>query len=70
MTKRNTSNNPLFREIRELEEKALKRESSKTTKSKHRKPCAKKRGSVFLISRREWLESMIQDYALKTGGEQ
>lgn len=70
MAKRNTSNNPLFREIRELEEKALKAGIIENYEIKTSEAMREEAWECFLISRLEWLESMIQDHALKTGGEQ
>jgi hypothetical protein len=70
MAKRNTSNNPLFREIRELEEKALKAGIIENYEIKTSEAMCEEAWECFLISRREWLESMIQDHALKTGGAQ
>lgn len=70
MAKRNTSNNPLFREIRELEEKALKAGIIEKGDIKTSEAMREEAWECFLISRREWLESMIQDHALKTGGAQ
>lgn len=70
MAKRNTSNNPLFREIRELEEKALKAGIIGKDDIKTSEAMREEAWECFLISRREWLESMIQDHALETGGAQ
>ena len=70
MAKRNTSNNPIFREIRELEERALKAGIIENYEIKTSEAMREEAWGCYLVSRKEWLESMIQDYALKTGGAQ
>lgn len=70
MAKRNTSNNPIFREIRELEERALKAGIIENYEIKTSEAMREEAWECYLVSRKEWLESMIQDYALKTGGAQ
>lgn len=70
MAKRNTSNNPLFREIRELEERALKAGIIEKDDIKTSEAMREEAWECYLVGRAEWLESMIQDHALETGGAQ
>ena len=65
MKKRNTSNNPLFRKIRELEEKAIEAgiiEKSDVKTSEARREDA---WDCYLVGRMEWLASMLKDKELE-----
>ena len=65
MKKRNTSNNPLFRKIRELEEKALEAEIIEKAQIKTSEAMREEAWKCYLVSRMEWLESMIKDKELE-----
>lgn len=65
MKKRNTSNNPLFRKIRELEEKALEAGIIEKTQIKTSEAMREEAWECYLVSRMEWLESMIKDKELE-----
>lgn len=66
MKKRNTSNNPLFRKIRELEEKALEAGIIEKAQIKTSKAMREEAWECYLVSRMEWLESMIKDKELES----
>lgn len=65
MKKRNTSNNPLFRKIRELEEKALEAGIIEKAQIKTSEAMREEAWKCYLVSRMEWLESMIKDKELE-----
>ena len=65
MKKRNTSNNPLFRKIRELEEKALEAGIIEKAQIKTSEAMREEAWECYLVSRMEWLESMLKDKALE-----
>lgn len=67
MAKRNTSNNPIFREIRELEEKALKAGIIGKDDIKTSEEMREEAWECYLIGRMEWLEESIRDHELDTG---
>lgn len=63
--KKNTSNNPLFRKIRELEEKALEAGIIEKAQIKTSEAMREEAWECYLVSRMEWLESMIKDKELE-----
>ena len=65
MKKRNTSNNPLFRKIRELEEKALEAGIIEKAQIKTSEAMREEAWVCYLVSRMKWLESMIKDKELE-----
>jgi len=65
MKKRNTSNNPLFCKIRELEEKALEAGIIEKAQIKTSEAMREEAWECYLVSRMEWLESMIKDKELE-----
>ena len=65
MKKRNTSNNPLFRKIRELEEKAIEAGIIEQAQIKTSEAMREEAWECYLVSRMEWLESMIKDKELE-----
>lgn len=69
MAKRNTSNNPLFREIRELEQRALQAGIIEHYEIKTSEAMRYEAWECYLISRKEWLEGIISDHELEAGGE-
>lgn len=70
MTKRNTGNNPLFKRVRECEKIALKAGIIEPYEIHTSAEMREEAWEYYLVGRAEWLESMIQDHALKTGGAQ
>ena len=69
MAKRNTSNNPLFRQIRELEEKALKAGIIGKDDIKTSEAMREEAWEYYLIGRIEWLGKSIKEHELDTGAE-
>ena len=67
MKKRNTSNNPLFRKIRELEEKALEAGIIEKAQIKTSEAMREEAWECYLVGRVEWLEKSIRDHELDTG---
>lgn len=67
MAKSNTSNNPLFRKVRELEEKALDAGIINASDIKTSGAMREEAWERFLIHRKKRLESMIQEHET-TGG--
>lgn len=65
MKKRNTSNNPLFRKIRELEEKAIEAGIIEKSDVKTSEAMREEAWECYLVSRMEWLESMLKDKELE-----
>ena len=65
MKKRNTSNNPLFRKIRELEEKAIEAGIIEKSNVKTSEDMREEAWECYLVSRMEWLESMLKDKELE-----
>ena len=65
MKKRNTSNNPLFRKIREREEKAIEAGIIEKAQIKTSEAMREEAWECYLVSRMEWLESMIKDKELE-----
>ena len=65
MKKRNTSNNPLFRKIRELEEKALEAGIIEKAQIKTSEAMREEAWECYLVSRMEWLESMLKNKELE-----
>ena len=65
MKKRNTSNNPLFRQIRELEEKALKAGIIGKDDIKTSEAMREEAWECYLVGHMEWLESMLKDKELE-----
>ncbi|MBO7640034.1 MAG: hypothetical protein J6S91_13775 [Treponema sp.] len=61
----NTSNNPLFRKVRELEEKALKAEIIENYEIKTSADMREEAWECYLTGRMEWLESMLKDKELE-----
>lgn len=66
MKKRNTSNNPLFRKIRELEEKAIEAGIIEKAQIKTSEAMREEAWECYLVSRMEWLESMIKGKELES----
>ena len=69
MAKRNTSNNPLFKEIRELEQKALAAGILKQSDIKTSEAMRKEAWKVYLKNRKAFLSGRIKDIQ-KQGGAQ
>ena len=65
MKKRNTSNNPLFRKIRELEEKAIEAGIIEKSDVKTSEAMREEAWEWYLVSRMNWLESMLKDKELE-----
>ncbi len=65
MKKRNTSNNPLFRKIRELEEKAIEAGIIEKSDVKTSEAMREEAWECYLVGRMEWLESMLKDKELE-----
>ena len=65
MKKLNTSNNPLFRKIRELEEKAIEAGIIEKSDVKTSEAMREEVWECYLVGRMEWLESMIKDKELE-----
>ena len=65
MKKRNTSNNPLFRQIRELEEKALKAGIIGKDDIKTSEAMREEAWECYLVGHMKWLESMLKDKELE-----
>ena len=65
MKKRNTSNNPLFRKIRELEEKAIEAGIIEKSNVKTSEAMREEAWECYLVSRMEWLESMLKNKELE-----
>ena len=65
MKKRNTRNNPLFSKISELEEKALEAGIIEKAQIKTSEAMREEAWECYLVSRMEWLESMIKDKELE-----
>lgn len=65
MKKRNTSNNPLFRKIRELEEKAVEAGIIEKSQVKTSEAMREEAWECYLVGRMEWLESMLKDKELE-----
>lgn len=69
MAKRNTSNNPLFKEIRELEQKALAAGILKQSDIKTSEAMREDAWKVYLKNRKFFLSGWIKDIQ-KQGGSQ
>ena len=65
MKKRNTSNKPLFRKIRELEEKAIEAGIIEKSQVKTSEAMREEAWECYLVGRMEWLESMLKDKELE-----
>lgn len=65
MKKRNTNNNPLFRKIRELEEKAVEAGIIEKSQVKTSEAMREEAWECYLVGRMEWLESMLKDKELE-----
>lgn len=65
MKKRNTSNNPLFRKIRELEEKAIEAGIIEKSDVKTSEAMREEAWECYLVGCMEWLESMLKDKELE-----
>lgn len=65
MKKRNTSNNPLFRKIRELEEKAIEAGIIEKSDVKTSEAMREEAWECYLVGRKNWLESMLKDKELE-----
>lgn len=65
MKKRNTSSNPLFRKIRELEEKALEAGIIEKAQIKTSEAMREEAWECYLVGRMNWLESMLKDKELE-----
>lgn len=65
MKKRNTSNNPLFRKIRELEEKAIEAGIIEKSDVKTSEAMREEAWECYLVGRMNWLESMLKDKELE-----
>lgn len=61
MKKRNPSNNPIFREIRELEQKALEAGILKQSDIKTSEAMRKEAWSIYLATRKSFLSSQLKD---------
>ena len=61
MKKRNPSNNPIFREIRELEQKALAAGILKQSDIKTSEAMRKEAWSIYLATRKSFLSSQLKD---------
>ena len=60
MKKRNTSNNPIFRKIRELEEKAIESGIIEKAQLKTSQMMREEAWECYLVSRMNWLESKLK----------
>ena len=60
MTKKNTSNNPLFRKVRELEEKAIELGIIEKAQIKTSQMMREEAWECYLVSRMNWLESKLK----------
>lgn len=69
MAKRNTSKNPLFCKIRELEQRALQAGIIESYEIKTSEDMRYEAWECYLIGRKEWLEGIISEHELKAGGE-
>ena len=65
MKKRNSSKNPLFRKIRELEEKAIEAGIIEKSNVKTSEAMREEAWECYLVGRMEWLESMLKDKELE-----
>ena len=65
MKKLNTSNNPLFRKIRELEEKAIEAGIIEKSDVKTSEAMREEAWECYLVGRMEYLESMLKDKELE-----
>lgn len=65
MKKRNTSNNPLFRKIRELEEKAVEAGIIEKSQVKTSEAMREEAWECYLVGRMGWLKSMLKDKELE-----
>lgn len=61
MKRRNPSNNPVFREIRELEQKALEAGILKQSDIKTSEAMRKEAWSIYLGTRKSFLISQLKD---------
>lgn len=61
MKRRNPSNNPVFREIRELEQKALEAGILKQSDIKTSEAMRKEAWSIYLATRKSSLSSQLKD---------
>ena len=60
MKKRNTSNNPIFREIRELEQRALEAGVIQQKDIKTSEAMREKAWSIYLTTRKSFLTSLLK----------
>lgn len=65
MKKRNTSNNPLFRKIRELEEKAIEAGIIEKSDVKTSEAMREEAWECYVVGRMNWLESMLKNKELE-----
>lgn len=65
MKKRNTSNNPLFRKIRELEEKAIESGIIEKSEVKTSEAMREEAWECYLVGRMDWLESLLKNKELE-----
>ena len=65
MKKLNTSNNPLFRKIRELEEKAIEAGIIEKSDVKTSEAMREEAWECYLVGHMKWLESMLKDKELE-----
>lgn len=65
MKKRNTNTNPIFREIRKLEEKAAEAGIIEKSDVKTSEAMRKEAWEWYLMGRMKWLESMLKDKELE-----
>lgn len=66
---KSNSNNPIFWQIRELEEKALEAGIIKKYDIKTSKAMREEAWECYLIGHMEWLEKLIREHELDTGAE-
>lgn len=69
MAKKNTSNNPLFVKMRELEYKALAAGIISIRDVRISAVMRKEAWECYLIGRMEWLEKSLREHELNTGAE-
>ena len=69
MAERNTSKNPLFCKIRELEQRALQAGIIGKNDIKTSGDMREEAWECYLIGRLEWLEKSIKEHELDTGAK-
>ena len=69
MAKKNTSNNPIFLKMRELEYKALAAGIISIRDIRTSEAMRKEAWKCYLIGRMEWLEKSLREHELDKGAE-